>query len=127
MMEKIEILEVSKRKLLGDGLGSCSVEELKQIERQLERSVTKIRSRKAQVYQEQIQKLKETVNSHHEEMALVAENEELREKCGNIALQACNKQKENLQERESSPSSEVETELVIGLPETRVKRFITQG
>lgn len=34
------------RKLLGEGLGSCSIEELQQVEHQLEKSVTKIRARK---------------------------------------------------------------------------------
>lgn len=36
------------RKLLGEGLGSCSIEELQQIEQQLERSVSSIRARKVQ-------------------------------------------------------------------------------
>ncbi|XP_060668466.1 MADS-box protein SOC1 isoform X3 [Ziziphus jujuba] len=48
MMKKIELLEVSKRKLLGEGLGACSIEELQQIEQQLERSVSSIRARKKQ-------------------------------------------------------------------------------
>lgn len=34
------------RRLLGEGLGSCSIEELHQIEQQLEKSVGKIRARK---------------------------------------------------------------------------------
>lgn len=33
-------------KLLGEGLGLCTIEELQQIEQQLERSVTKVRARK---------------------------------------------------------------------------------
>jgi len=36
----------SLRKLLGEGLGSCSLEELQQIEQQLERSVSNVRARK---------------------------------------------------------------------------------
>ncbi|KAJ9680831.1 hypothetical protein PVL29_019983 [Vitis rotundifolia] len=48
MAKKIELLEISKRKLLGEGLGSCSIEELQQIEQQLERSVSCIRARKVQ-------------------------------------------------------------------------------
>lgn len=77
MAKKIELLEISKRfksyliyidislsselenpfwilnlewlrKLLGEGLGSCSLEELQQIEQQLERSVSSIRARKVE-------------------------------------------------------------------------------
>ncbi|XP_027339465.1 MADS-box protein SOC1-like isoform X5 [Abrus precatorius] len=59
LMKKIELLEASKRKLLGEGLGSCSLEELQQIEEQLERSVSSVRARKNQVYKDQIEQLKE--------------------------------------------------------------------
>ncbi|XP_031377421.1 MADS-box protein SOC1-like isoform X2 [Punica granatum] len=59
MMKKIEHLEDSKRKLLGEGLGPCTIEELQHIEQQLEHSVSSIRARKTQVYKEQIDKLKE--------------------------------------------------------------------
>lgn len=34
------------RKLLGEGLGSCTIEEIVQIEQQLERSVGTIRAKK---------------------------------------------------------------------------------
>ncbi|KAK4476543.1 hypothetical protein RD792_015699 [Penstemon davidsonii] len=50
MMKKIEQLETSKRKLLGEGLGTCTMEELQQIEQQLDRSVTSIRARKVRTY-----------------------------------------------------------------------------
>ncbi|KAJ4832243.1 Agamous-like MADS-box protein agl19 [Turnera subulata] len=46
MAKKIEHLEVSKRKLLGDGLEICSTDELQQLENQLEKSLTRIRARK---------------------------------------------------------------------------------
>ncbi|MED6183081.1 MADS-box protein soc1 [Stylosanthes scabra] len=108
LMKKIEILEASKRKLLGEGLGSCTLEELQQIEQQLEKSVTTVRAKKTQVYKEQIDQLKE------KEKALIAENARLSEQYG--IHQA---QKENEQQQppyaESSPSSDVETELFIGL------------
>ncbi|XP_059651497.1 MADS-box protein SOC1 isoform X2 [Cornus florida] len=61
MAKKIEHLEVSKRRLLGECLSSCTLQDLQQIEQQLERSVTKIRARKVQVYKEQIEQLKEKV------------------------------------------------------------------
>ncbi|KAF2603868.1 hypothetical protein F2Q70_00024668, partial [Brassica cretica] len=74
MMKKIEQLEASKRKLLGEGIGSCSIEELQQIEQQLEKSVKCIRARKTQVFKEQIEQLKQ------KEKALAAENKKLAEK-----------------------------------------------
>ncbi|KAL8114262.1 hypothetical protein AgCh_021204 [Apium graveolens] len=62
LAKKIELLEVSKRKLLGEGLGSCSISELQQIEQQLEKSVCTVRARKMQTFKEQIEQLKEKVN-----------------------------------------------------------------
>ncbi|KAK2353903.1 MADS-box protein SOC1 [Trifolium repens] len=123
MRRKIDLLENSKRKLLGDGLGSCSIDELQKIEQQLEKSINKIRTKKTQVFREQIEQLKE------KEKALVAENVKLTEKYGNYSSQAAKKdQRENIHEAEtyadqSSPSSDVETELFIGLPETRTRRI----
>ncbi|KAF9689408.1 hypothetical protein SADUNF_Sadunf01G0089200 [Salix dunnii] len=61
--KKIEHLEVSKRKLLGDGLELCSIDDLHQLENQLERSLTRIRARKNQLFREQIEKLKGEVIS----------------------------------------------------------------
>ncbi|KAI4367939.1 hypothetical protein MLD38_016560 [Melastoma candidum] len=110
MMKKIELLEDSRRKLLGENLGACTVEELKLIEQQLERSVTTIRARKTRVFKEQIEKLKE------KEKALLAENAALSEKCGVETPQPRNESQDNLSLRESSPSSEVDTGLFIGLP-----------
>ncbi|XWS61081.1 hypothetical protein CRYUN_Cryun07bG0095100 [Craigia yunnanensis] len=46
MARKIELLEVSQRKLLGQSLGSCSIKELQEVESQLERSLRNIRARK---------------------------------------------------------------------------------
>ncbi|GJS07605.1 MADS-box protein SOC1-like protein, partial [Tanacetum coccineum] len=57
MTKKIEALELAKRKLLGERLGSSTIEELQEIEQKLERSVSIIRARKMQVYNEQIQEL----------------------------------------------------------------------
>ncbi|XP_042050387.1 MADS-box protein SOC1-like [Salvia splendens] len=118
MMKKIEQLETAKRKLLGEGLGSCTIEELQQLEQQLERSVTTIRGRKMQVYKQQIERLKE------KEKALCAENAML---CDKFGLQTWSGAGSN-EERAVAPSAEisevsdVETELFIGLPETRHKR-----
>ncbi|OMP00488.1 Transcription factor, K-box [Corchorus olitorius] len=128
MVKKIELLEVSRRKLLGEGLGSCTLEELQQIEKQLERSVSSIRARKTQVFKEQIENLKE------KEKALATENARLCEKCGMKPWQGSNPNeqiKENSNDinnvatyDESSPSSDVETELFIGPPERRTRSFL---
>ncbi|GMN57897.1 hypothetical protein TIFTF001_027000 [Ficus carica] len=104
MMKKIELLEISKRKLLGEGLGTSSIEEIQQVEQQLERSVTKIRARKEKV--------------------LAAENARLYEKYAAKPVQVLTQRRETLPPNpESDTSSEVETELFIGLPETRPKSF----
>ncbi|KAE8694242.1 MADS-box transcription factor 56 [Hibiscus syriacus] len=101
MAKKIEYLEVSRKKLLGQNLGSCSIEELKEVESQLERSLRSIRARKGHLFQEQIEKLKDKERFMREENAkLSAKNEAL----------TCSRQ-----------NSEVETELFLGLglPENR--------
>ncbi|PIN05944.1 MADS box transcription factor [Handroanthus impetiginosus] len=46
MSKKIELLQNSYRKLLGHNLGTCSIEELQDIDEQLERSLKNIRSRR---------------------------------------------------------------------------------
>ncbi|XP_050203612.1 MADS-box protein SOC1 isoform X2 [Mercurialis annua] len=117
LMKKIELLEVSKRKLLGEGLGSCNLEELQKIEQQLEKSVSSVRARKNQVYKEQIEQLKQ------KEKLLVAENAKLSEKCAVPALAVVKDKGEKRALEEGSPVSDVETELFIGPPESRIKRF----
>lgn len=118
MMKKIEQLETSKRKLLGEGLTTCSIEELQQLEQQLERSVTTIRARKMQVYKQQIEHLKEKGK------ALAAENAILCEKFGiQIKEKGSNAEEKTIApSAEISEVSDVETELFIGPPETRNKR-----
>ncbi|XVF52785.1 hypothetical protein PTKIN_Ptkin05aG0046700 [Pterospermum kingtungense] len=74
MGKKIEFLEDSKQKLLGNGLEPCSINELQLLENQLERSLSRIRARKSQLFYEQIEKLK------GEERLLGEENTKLREK-----------------------------------------------
>ncbi|XP_022874213.1 MADS-box protein AGL42-like isoform X2 [Olea europaea var. sylvestris] len=96
MTKKIELLESSKRKLLGQGLGTCSVEELQDIDSQLEKSLKNIRARKAELYKEDIEKLKA--------------------KCGIKPNQTQEKQKENASCSQSTVSLDVATDLFIGLP-----------
>ncbi|KAB5573639.1 hypothetical protein DKX38_000833 [Salix brachista] len=116
LAKKIEHLEISKRKLLGDGLEPCSIDELNQLENQLERSLTRIRARKNQLFREQIEKLK------GEEKILMEENTKLREKCGMQPLDLSSaKTPQGLQERQIV---EVETELSIGPPKPKPQGLI---
>ncbi|XP_027334800.1 MADS-box protein SOC1 [Abrus precatorius] len=121
MMKKIDLLEASKRKLMGEGLGSCSIDELQRMEQQLERSLSNVRARKTQFFREQVEQLKE------KEKALVDENARLSEKCGMQSQPATRGENQPQSYTESSPSSDVETELFIGLPDTRTKRIPTQA
>ncbi|PIN06594.1 MADS box transcription factor [Handroanthus impetiginosus] len=115
---KIELLENSRRKLLGHNLGTCSMEELQDIDKQLQGSLKNIRSRKAQLFKEEIGKLQT------KEKFLLEENERLREKIMKY-LQIGLKQR-HVQEKvgqqeigscsRSTQCSEVVTELFIGPP-----------
>ncbi|GKU89421.1 hypothetical protein SLEP1_g3559 [Rubroshorea leprosula] len=115
MVKKIEYLEVSKRKLLGQGLGSCSLEELQEIDSQLEQSLKNIRARKVQLYKEQIQQLKA------KERMLLEENVKLYEKwCdgGKLWQQPLTQQRKVVNDcTQNNRCSEIETELFIGLPQ----------
>ncbi|CAN4111668.1 unnamed protein product [Withania somnifera] len=120
LMKKIELLELSKRKFLGEGLQSCTLQEVQQIEKQLERTVSTIRARKIQVFTEQVERLKEKGN------ILAAENAKLREKFSGLQ-QRQTPSGENEGEAlytDGSEKSDVETELFIGPPECRVRRFL---
>ncbi|XP_044505549.1 MADS-box protein SOC1-like isoform X2 [Mangifera indica] len=106
MVKEIEIIEVSQRKLLGEDLGSCSVDELVNIDSQLERSLCNIRARKAELYKERIEQLKA------KEKLLLEENERL-------CLKALAPQKGATHNSKSFQNSELETELSIGPTEIR--------
>ncbi|XP_075495847.1 agamous-like MADS-box protein AGL11 isoform X2 [Primulina tabacum] len=69
MHNQIQMLQNSNRHLLGEGLGSLNVKELKQLETRLERGITRIRAKK------EIQ-LEQENNSLR---AKIAENERLRQ------------------------------------------------
>lgn len=124
LMKKIEQLEVSKRKMLGEDLGSCSMDELQQLENQLEKSVCKIRARKIEVFEEQIKQLRQ------KEKVLQDENAKLLQKWESEGDGGVNNEGERGEKllnyaESSSPSSEVETELFIGPPEARPRRFLS--
>ncbi|XP_064994086.1 MADS-box transcription factor 50-like isoform X3 [Musa acuminata AAA Group] len=98
--KKIEVIEAQKRKLLGDGLESCSLKELCELEAQMERSLHKIRGRKQYVLTEQIAQLKD--KRHIEpQLQLVSTRDVGPKNHGNQEI------------------TEVETELVIGRPGIR--------
>ncbi|XP_042051167.1 agamous-like MADS-box protein AGL14 isoform X2 [Salvia splendens] len=82
LLKKIEFLEESKRRLLGQGLDFCSTEELDQLERQLEHSLRSIRATKTKLLNEQIDQLKEQGKK------LTRENAELRKKSEILYLTA---------------------------------------
>ncbi|CAH2071320.1 unnamed protein product [Thlaspi arvense] len=117
LARKIEQLEISKRKLLGEGLEASSIEELQQLENQLDRGLTKIRAKKYQLLREEIEKLKE------KERNLIAENKMLMEKYekergGTIARTSSSSTSEEVDTDDDS-EMEVVTDLSIGPPETR--------
>ncbi|KAJ8752919.1 hypothetical protein K2173_008654 [Erythroxylum novogranatense] len=114
MVTKIEFLEQSKRKLLGQcSLNSYSSDELQDIASQLERSLIKVRAKKAQLFSEQIREF------NAKERRLLEEQARLCEKCGAKSwVQATNEQEnETYFSLSGNSSSEVGTELLIGLPE----------
>ncbi|KAF2543093.1 hypothetical protein F2Q68_00029819 [Brassica cretica] len=117
LTKKIEQLEISKRKLLGEGIDACSIEELQQLENQLERGLTRIRAKKYQLLREEIEKLKE------EERNLIKENKELKEKLHGMGAIVVASSSSTLSSAEvnmdDNGNMEVETGLFIGPPETR--------
>nr|ABK21846.1 unknown [Picea sitchensis] len=58
MEEKIKILDSTQRKMLGEGLTSCSMAELNKLESQAERGLSHIRARKTEILMDQIECLK---------------------------------------------------------------------
>ncbi|KAJ0914249.1 putative transcription factor MADS-MIKC family [Helianthus annuus] len=114
MAKKVELLEVAKRRLLGEGLGATTIDELVRIEQQLERGVRLVRARKMQVYHEQIEQLQA------KEKLLADENAILTEKCQ--AVQVTEERQADFRVLENGENSDVETELFIGPPETRMKQ-----
>ncbi|KAJ8752815.1 hypothetical protein K2173_008550 [Erythroxylum novogranatense] len=116
MATKIEFLEQSKRKLLGQcSLSSYSSDELQDIASQLERSLINVRAKKAQLFSEQIREL------NAKERLLLEEQARFCEKCGAKSWVQVTHEQENETyfSLSGNSSSEVGTELLIGLPEFR--------
>nr|CAB3495398.1 unnamed protein product [Digitaria exilis] len=118
LANRLEALEKSKRKFLGENLEDCSVEELHSLEVKLEKSLHVIRGKKTQLLEQQIAKLKE------KERTLLKDNKELREKQRNLQLPLVSPVPNrclppwprNLPAPPCDDSMDVETELYIGLP-----------
>ncbi|KAL1550788.1 MADS-box protein agl42, variant 2 [Salvia divinorum] len=106
MKKKIELLENSQRKLLGQNLGAYSLQELHETENQLQRSLHSVRARKALLFKEETEKLLA------KEKLLLEENSKLRQKCEL-------REAERGSQSQTTLSSEVVTELFIGPPTTR--------
>ncbi|XP_073016785.1 MADS-box protein AGL42-like [Primulina eburnea] len=111
LSKKIELLENSQRKLLGHNLGTCPMEEICEIENQLEKSLKNIRTRKARLFSEEIEKLQAKEKLLLEENARLTEKGALKSKPSLADL--------NLSEIPSSSRStltcfEVITDLFIG-------------
>ncbi|KAK9292218.1 hypothetical protein L1049_020180 [Liquidambar formosana] len=77
MAKMMELLEVSQRKILGQELGSCSFQELEETEGQLERSLSKVKARKNQLFKEQTEQLKAKERLLLEENARLSEQVKL--------------------------------------------------
>ncbi|KAF1879148.1 hypothetical protein Lal_00047820 [Lupinus albus] len=114
LAEKIELLDLSKRKMLGHSLSCCSYDELQGIENQLHTSLESIRLKKAELYKEHIEKL------HSQERDLLKENAELNASC--VEKSSQKQWARQTEAEETAPRSPrtntlgVETQLFIGLP-----------
>ncbi|KAL3341996.1 hypothetical protein AABB24_026158 [Solanum stoloniferum] len=113
MAKKIEILEVSKRKLMGQGLGSCSMDELEDIDGQLERTLKIIRARKTQLFNDEIERL----NAKCGLRPMLLESAPAYVPAPPPTPPAQPKERGNYSQ--STKSWEVETELFIGFPQMR--------
>ncbi|CAM0146314.1 unnamed protein product [Urochloa decumbens] len=83
--QKIDAIEAHKRKLLGESLGSCSIQELQELELQLEKSLSIIRQRKQTKLMDQISELREKYFCIQEKK-LSKENAMLRNQCKALPL-----------------------------------------
>ncbi|KAI3945489.1 hypothetical protein MKW98_018306, partial [Papaver atlanticum] len=104
LTKELRNLEASKRKLMGEGLESCSIDELETAENQAENSLLNIRAKMNQLFGEEIEQLKQ------KEKQLLEENEALCDK---------NQQRKITPYETGSNSHEVESDLNIFRPERR--------
>ncbi|XP_021754069.1 MADS-box protein SOC1-like isoform X2 [Chenopodium quinoa] len=100
--KKLKSLEISKRKLLGDGLEACSIDELQELEKQLDKSLSNIRAKKNALFREKIDKLYEELH---------------------VSSPDSQRSRQTADDQQNS-AQDVETELFIGLPESRNTRLL---
>ncbi|EOA14349.1 hypothetical protein CARUB_v10027529mg [Capsella rubella] len=124
MVNRIDLLQLHCRKLMGQDLDSSSVDELKEITIQLEKSLTIVRSRKAKLNEDEVEKLEEEIEGEREllnERPRLHLHEMFEEKP--LWMQS-----RSLDNEKSAAScgygnmntSDVETDLFIGLPQSRM-------
>jgi len=58
MKDRIMILELTQRKMMGEGLGTCSLKELTELEVQVERGLNHIRAQKIEMLMVEVKQLK---------------------------------------------------------------------
>ncbi|CAF2121976.1 BnaA03g12980D [Brassica napus] len=106
MVEKIEMLEVHNQKLMGKSLAFCSLKELQEIATQIEKSLHIVRSRKAKLYEDEVEKLKAKGRELKDERVRLSGR--VGEEPSGMPMPSGSKEKED-----------VETDLSIGFPKTR--------
>ncbi|XP_047321112.1 MADS-box protein AGL42-like [Impatiens glandulifera] len=107
MAGMIQFLESSQRKFLGQSIDSCSLDELKEMDTQVNRSLQNIRTRKEQLFKEQVEQLKK------KERELLEENARLCLKCGEKPSEKIEKEATASDHDMSGQTSEVMTELCL--------------
>ncbi|CDY32615.1 BnaC03g15830D [Brassica napus] len=104
MVEKIEMLEVHNQKLMGKSVAFCSLQEQKEIATQIEKSLHIVRSRKAKLYEDEVEKLK-------------AKERELKDE--RVRLSGRVGEEPSGMPSGSKEKEDVETDLSIGFPKSR--------
>jgi len=128
--KNIELLEAYRRKLMGESLESCSVEELHELENQLDRSLSNIRGRKYHLLSEHVSQLREKEKTLLEENALLQEKREEDTEMQLVAQKEDTEiqlvaQKEIVPQHDARQQTDVETELHIGWPGKERSKCIT--
>lgn len=124
MSKKIDALEHSKRKLMGENIESCSVEELHELESQLEQSISKVRGQKNHLLEELVVQLKERERVLLEENALLQkQRSHTNSSLWKEPLPCINTSQEVVPQCDSK-YMDVETELYVGWPGGRTQQLL---
>ncbi|KAI0513836.1 hypothetical protein KFK09_009867 [Dendrobium nobile] len=106
---KIDFLEASNRKLMGENLESCSLEDLNKLECQFEQGLVNIRGIKSRLLSRQVTQLEEKTR------VLSEENELLQNQCKETQLILDSTRLVALEDNDNQ-HKDVETDLYIGCP-----------